>query len=64
MRPRFLSQKMAQKLPEKKMPSMAAYATSRSAKESVLQRRRTAPVSAQQCVAKCPFHPSLDRLPD
>ena len=39
IKPRFLSQKMAQKLPEKKMPSMAAYATSRSAKESVLQRR-------------------------
>jgi len=36
IRPRFLSQKTAQKLPEKKIPSMAANATSRSAKEYVL----------------------------
>lgn len=34
MRPRFLSQKMAQKLPEKKMPSTAAKPMSRSAKVS------------------------------
>ena len=32
MRPRFLSQKMAQKEPEKKMPSTTANATTRSAK--------------------------------
>tara|TARA_B100000519_G_C14078184_1_gene360181 strand:- start:115 stop:354 length:240 start_codon:yes stop_codon:yes gene_type:complete len=32
MRPRFLSQKIAQKEPEKKMPSTTAKATSRSAK--------------------------------
>ena len=32
MRPRFLSQKMEQKLPLKKMPSTAAKATMRSAK--------------------------------
>ena len=32
MRPRFLSQKMLQKLPLKKMPSTHAQATSRSAK--------------------------------
>jgi hypothetical protein len=31
MRPRFLSQKMAQKEPEKKIPSTAANATRRSA---------------------------------
>jgi hypothetical protein len=34
---RTLSQKMAQKEPEKKMPSMAAYATRRVAKELELQ---------------------------
>src|SRR6056300_258440 len=33
MRPLFFSQKMAQKLPEKKMPSTHAKAKSRSAKE-------------------------------
>ena len=40
MSPRFLSQKMAQKEPEKKMPSTTAKATSRSAKrrDSVIQR--------------------------
>ena len=40
MSPRFLSQKMAQKEPEKKMPSTTAKATSRSAKrdESSIQR--------------------------
>jgi hypothetical protein len=32
MSPRFLSQKTAQKLPEKKMPSTQAKATRRSAK--------------------------------
>jgi hypothetical protein len=32
MSPRFFNQKIAQKLPEKKMPSMAANATSLSAK--------------------------------
>jgi hypothetical protein len=32
MRPRFLSQKMEQKEPEKKMPSTAAKAMRRSAK--------------------------------
>ena len=32
IKPRFLSQKMEQKLPEKKMPSTAAKATMRSAK--------------------------------
>ena len=36
IRPRFFSQKMAQKLPEKKMPSMAVYAIRRSANESEL----------------------------
>ena len=38
--PRFLSQKMAQKEPEKKMPSTTAKATSRSAKrrDSVIHR--------------------------
>jgi hypothetical protein len=35
MRPRFLSQKIAQKLPLKKMPSTAANATRRSANELV-----------------------------
>ena len=34
MRPRFLSQKMAQKEPEKKMPSTQANATSRSANDA------------------------------
>jgi hypothetical protein len=34
MRPRFLSQKIAQKEPEKKIPSTAANATQRSAKEA------------------------------
>jgi hypothetical protein len=34
--PRFLSQNTAQKLPEKKIPSMAANATSRSANEHVV----------------------------
>jgi hypothetical protein len=34
MSPRFLSQKIAQKLPEKKIPSIAAKATSLSAKHS------------------------------
>ena len=37
MRPRFLSQKMEQKEPEKKMPSTHAKATSRSAKDSELR---------------------------
>lgn len=37
MRPRFLSQKMEAKEPEKKMPSTAAKATKRSAKESLLE---------------------------
>lgn len=34
IRPLFLIQKIAQKLPEKKIPSIAAKATMRSAKES------------------------------
>jgi len=34
MRPRFFSQKIAQKLPEKNMPSIAAKAMSLSAKQS------------------------------
>ena len=40
MSPRFLSQKMAQKEPEKKMPSTTANATSRSAKrvDSLIHR--------------------------
>jgi hypothetical protein len=33
MRPRFLTQKMAQKDPEKKIPSIAAKAIKRSAKQ-------------------------------
>ena len=36
IRPLFFSQKIAQKLPEKKMPSIAAKATSLSANENVL----------------------------
>ena len=36
IRPRFLSQKMEQKEPEKKMPSTHAHATSRSAKDDSL----------------------------
>ena len=43
--PRFLSQKMEQKLPEKKMPSTAAKATKRSAKEPLEIHRS----------AQCPF---------
>ena len=38
MRPRFFSQKMEQKEPEKKMPSTAANAIRRSAKEAYLLR--------------------------
>jgi len=34
MRPRFFTQKIAQKLPEKKIPSIAAKAIKRSAKQS------------------------------
>lgn len=37
IRPRFFSQKMEQKEPEKKMPSTQAKATSRSAKRSALR---------------------------
>jgi hypothetical protein len=36
MRPRFLSQKMEQKEPEKKIPSTAAKAISRSANDAYL----------------------------
>lgn len=36
IRPRFLTQKIAQKDPEKKIPSIAAKAISRSAKQSEL----------------------------
>ena len=41
MRPRFLSQKMLQKEPLKKMPSTHAHATSRSAKLDSLQSSNT-----------------------
>jgi hypothetical protein len=40
IRPRFLSQKIEQKEPEKKMPSTHAQATSRSANEDSLPARR------------------------
>ena len=42
MSPRFFSQKMLAKDPEKKMPSTAAKATRRSAKESVPSIQRIA----------------------
>ena len=51
MRPRFFSQKMAQKLPLKKMPSIAAYATRRSAKEPELQQHTTAGHKVRECAA-------------
>ena len=39
-KPRFLSQKIEQKDPEKKIPSTAAKATNRSAKEVSLPTRK------------------------
>ena len=53
MSPRFLSQKMAQKLPEKKMPSTQANAMSRSAKHSELWIQR---------IAHCALRPTVGTL--
>jgi hypothetical protein len=44
IKPRFFSQKIAQKLPEKKMPSMHAKATKRSAKPLSLFGNKRTPV--------------------
>lgn len=52
MSPRFLSQKMEQKEPEKKMPSTAAKAMRRSAKAAyLLSHQRRAHWKAQEGVA-------------
>lgn len=55
IRPRFLSQKMEQKLPLKKMPSIAAYATRRSAKLPELQfaKQQTGRCQTNQALHAC-----------
>ena len=50
MRPRFFSQKIAQKLPLKKIPSTQANATTRCAKESSLHCNHTSQSSSRQLV--------------